>query len=119
MKKVAIINLSLFLTIVFSSFSSHYDQDITIGEELTISEPSSNSYVYIQFPKNNFILKKGGTLNFKSLVGTKVIVDEIMKSENGETIVKVKKKNGGSFLHSLKTLNIAYNNAIKYAEIIK
>ena len=119
MKKAIILSCLVVFTITLSSFYTYSIQDISVGDELTISEPSSSSYAYIHFPKKNFILKKGGTLNFKSLKGTKVIVTEISKSKSGDILIKVMKKNGGSFLNTLKTLNIEYDKAIKNSEVIK
>ena len=118
MKKFIIISCLASLAILLFSFSI-VDQEIKVGDELTIAGPSSCSYVYVYFPKKNFILKKGGTLNFKSLWGTKVIVSEVSKSKSGDIIITVEKKNGGSFLNSLKTLNIQYDNALKTSEVIK
>ena len=119
MKKHVILSCLVSLTFMLFSFSVIDIQEIKVGDELTISDPSSSSYAYIHFPKKNFILKKGGTLNFKSLAGTKVIVTEISKSKSGDILIKVMKKNGGSFLNTLKTLNIEYDKAIKNSEVIK
>ena len=119
MKKHVILSCLVSLTFMLFSFSAIDIQEIKVGDELTISDPSSSSYAYIHFPKKNFILKKGGTLNFKSLAGTKVIVTEISKSKSGDILIKVMKKNGGSFLNTLKTLNIEYDKAIKNSEVIK
>ena len=119
MKKAIILSCLVVFTITLSSFYTNSIQDINVGDEITISNPSSSSYAYIRFPKNNFILKKGGNLNYKSLSGTKVIVSEVLKSNDDEIIIKVKKKDGGSFLNSLQVLSIEYKNALESAEIIK
>ena len=119
MKKAIILSCLVVFTITLSSFGTYGIQDINVGDEITISNPSSSSYAYIHFPKSNFILKKGGNLNYKSLSGTKVIVAEVLQSNDGETIIKVKKKDGGSFLNSLKVLSIDYNKALENSEIIK
>ncbi|RZT00021.1 hypothetical protein [Aquimarina brevivitae] len=119
MKKFVFFNFMAFVLCLSVSFSAISDQDIKVGEELTLASPSSNNYAYINFPKNNFILKKGGILNFKSLPGTKVVVTEINSANDGNTVVTVKRKDGGTFLNSLRTLTIHYEKAIESNEVTK
>jgi len=88
----------------------------TIGDIITIGEPSGKTYKHILLPRLNFILKKGGSSNLKSLQGLEVVITN-KEVKKGKTIIRIKRKDGKQFLHSMHTISLHLEEAIKAKEI--
>ncbi|MBQ4820638.1 hypothetical protein J8M14_11215 [Aquimarina sp. MMG016] len=93
-------------------------QDVSIGDILTIGKPSAQQYHYIHFPKTNFIIKRGGVANYKNLKGKSVVVTKIETSKDGKTIVTIKRKDGARFFGTLTTVKADLKSALDNKEII-
>jgi hypothetical protein len=67
--------ITLFLLAFFVSFSI-YSQNSEINykkdDVFIIANVKNNNYEYINFPRANFIIKKGGIANFKNIQGEKI-----------------------------------------------
>ncbi|UJH66166.1 hypothetical protein [Allomuricauda sp. SCSIO 65647] len=111
--------LLAFATLVFvlPSKAQDYQDLVKIGDELIISSPVSSDYKYIDVPRKNFIIKRGGIANMKSLENRKTIVKAI---DNRGSYVKVtlSPADGGKFFNVYRELNADLNGAIENGELI-
>lgn len=115
MKKALFITLLMFSIAVCSQNDSL--NQVKVGDVLVIGKPSGNEYRYIKVPEKNFILKRGGIANLKSLRNTKVVVTNLQKKNNNLYII-FKRKDGGRFFGSHKTLKANIVEGIKEGELI-
>ncbi|TGV01021.1 hypothetical protein [Flavivirga rizhaonensis] len=93
-------------------------QDIPkIGDELVINTPHSASYNHIDFPRLNFLVKKGKLANYKNVYGNKVIIKDVINEDNGITYVILEKKNGKKFFGFLSDVKANYNKSIESGEL--
>ncbi len=103
---------------LFSAQGQEDTKSIEVGDVLTIGTPSAKNYQFINFPKTNFIIKKGGIPNYKELVGNRVIVTEINNAEKGFTKITIKRENGGKFFNSVAVVNASLEKALEKNEIL-
>lgn len=99
------------------SAQEKFDDMVTVGDTLYIGEPSQNTYEYIDIPRKNFIIKKGGIANISSINNTTVTITNIKKSKSGETIVTFKKADGNKFFKAYRKLSANLNGAINAGEL--
>ena len=110
--------ISLGLMFVFLSINAQNDvSEIKIGDKLIIGELTNGTFQSITLPKRNFIVKKGGIANYNSLVNDIVVVTNIEKDKNGNTIVKLERKNGKRFFNTHKTIKANLQEAIDSGEL--
>ncbi|MDD7885635.1 hypothetical protein [Flavivirga sp. 57AJ16] len=88
-----------------------------IGDELVINPPNGVSYNHIDFPKLNFLVKRGKLANYKNVYGTKVIIKDIEDKGDGHIYVILKKKHGGKFFGFLNEVEANYNKSIESEEL--
>lgn len=91
--------------------------DVKKGDIYEIVKPSGKNYKYINFPRKNIILKKGGILTNQTVNGKEVIVTKVTKKNNGSTKIKVKPTDGTGFYKVIKSVTINFEEAIKSGEI--
>ena len=116
MKRIS--SLAILFMLCFSNpVVAQHTEDIEVGDLLRI-EPSENyQYSHVQFPRPNFIIKRGGVANYKKLDGTLVEITEVNQVENGNTIIKIKRKDGKKFFGSFSVLKANYDQALASQEI--
>ncbi|WP_299442641.1 hypothetical protein [uncultured Aquimarina sp.] len=90
---------------------------IGVGDVITLGAPSGQSYQHILFPPTNFIIKKGGTTNFKQLQGIKVVVTD-KEVKKGKTNITIKRKDGKKFLNSIAVVKVNLEAATETKEIL-
>lgn len=91
--------------------------NVTIGEIYTIGTPETETYQYIDMPRPNFIMKRGGFPNYKDLEGRNVEVTSIKEKKDGTKKVTLKLKDGTRFFGSHRTLTTDFNNAFATGEL--
>jgi hypothetical protein len=93
-------------TLMFSLFAlglqaqNLNEGEIAIGDILEVGKPESTQYEHIEFPKPNFIIKRGGLANYKRVEGNKVVVTSIKEKKDGSVRIKIKKTDGSRFFGS-------------------
>lgn len=92
-------------------------QDIKVGDVLEIGKPDMPQFKHIDFPRANFIIKKGGIADFKKVVGNKVVVTEIQETKDGVVEVKLKKTDGKRFFNSHSVVKANLINALESGEL--
>jgi len=109
--------LSLFLALFFTnSINAQKSDDLSIGEVLTIESPENYQYSHLKLPQANFIIKSGGVVNYKKLIGTQVEIKEI-KTSNNKTVVVLKRKDGKKFFGSFPSIRANYEKALASGEL--
>ena len=109
-----VFSLSLFFT---SVAQERYDDLVKVGDELIIGNPSKVDYQFIDMPRKNFIIKRGGIANMGSLLNNKVTVTKMTFDKNSNPMVVVKKSNGTKFFNAFRTLKADLNGAISNGEL--
>jgi len=89
------------------------------GTILTINRPVGEEYQHIQFPRKNFIIKRGGIANLKSVYGKKVEVVSYSYTEKGDTEVTLKRTDGKKFFRNFRTVNAHLEDALTAGELKK
>jgi len=113
--------LSLFFLGGGLSLQAQQNEQTTIekGTVLTISEPVSDQYRYVLFPRKNFIIKRGGIANMKSVYGKKVEVVDFSYTDDGDTRVTLKRTDGRKFFRNFKTVDAYLEDALTAGELTK
>lgn len=87
------------------------------GDLLEIIKPSSNEFKHINFPKKNFIIKRGGIASDKLVNGEKVVVTKVTKEKDGSTTIIIKPSDGSRFYKAISSVSVAFEKAIESGEI--
>lgn len=91
--------------------------DVKVGDVLEIGKPESKTYRHIDFPRANFIIKRGGIANYEAVEGEKVVVTSIQEKKNGTTQIKLKRTDGGRFFGSHKVVSADIKEALASGEL--
>ena len=97
--------------------TSFNNNDPKVGDVLKISEPKNLEFKHINFPRLNFIVKKGGLPNYKSIYGELVIVKKII-DKDGSVHVILERKDGKKFFGIQKQVSANYYASIEAGEIV-
>lgn len=124
-KKLITMKNKLILTLLLSFFTGliyaqDMETDTKVGDEFYIAEVDNNNYEHIEFPRSNFIIKKGGIPNYDSVKGENVEITSIKEKKNGNIIATIKlTSNKKAFFNSHKHVKVDIENAIKNKELVK
>ncbi|UCD62392.1 MAG: hypothetical protein JSV59_03820 [Flavobacteriaceae bacterium] len=94
-------------------------QEVQVGDILKIGDTDAPRYKYINFPRANFIIKRGGVVNYKGLPGNKVVVTSVKEKMDGTLIVKIRKADGGRFFGSHWEVSADLKGALQTGELIE
>ena len=109
----------LVLAIGMLSFQTETIQnEIKVGDILHIGESVTYGYAHINFPRANFIIKRGGIANYNNLRGEKVVVTKLTQNKKGKTEVTLERKNGRKFFRNFKSVNADIANALATGELV-
>lgn len=100
-------------------YAQKSEPKVNIGDIFVLGKVAQNDYQHIQFPKPNFIIKKGGIVNYKNLVGKKVEVTSFKKKKDGRLIARIQLTSKKYFFNSHKSLKVAIEAAIHQKELLK
>ncbi|NND63184.1 MAG: hypothetical protein HKN48_08320 [Flavobacteriaceae bacterium] len=119
MKKLIFVFLFLVSTL-YSNAQETKDpllQEVQLGIEMEIGHPESSTYNYIEFPRPNFIIKRGGIANFNRVPGTKVVVVAFKEKKDGTRWVRLKRADGKRFFGSHPSVMADLNKALSSGEL--
>ena len=77
----------------------------------------TNKYKHIDFPRENFIIKRGGIANYRQAHGEKVVVTAVKEKKDGTTQIKIKRNDGGRFFNSHTVVTADFKEAIDSGEL--
>ncbi|MFT0714050.1 hypothetical protein [Flagellimonas lutimaris] len=92
-------------------------QEVKVGDVLEIGRPDATKFKHIDFPRANFIIKKGGIANYKAVVGNKVVVTEVKEKKDGTLVVRIKKADGRRFFNSHPIVEADLKEALESGEL--
>jgi hypothetical protein len=116
MKLIMTLFLALSL-LTAKNNSKPNQQNPQVGDIYEIGKPETRTYRHINFPKPNFIIKKGGVANYKLAVGKKVIVTSVKKKKDGTNQVTIKREDGGRFFGSHTFISANFEEALEAGEL--
>jgi hypothetical protein len=91
--------------------------DVKVGDIFEIGKPEANIYKHINFPRANFIIKRGGIANYKRAEGEKVVVTSVKEKRDGTTEVKIKRTDGNRFFGSHTVVSVDFKEALESGEL--
>jgi hypothetical protein len=90
---------------------------VQVGDVFEIGTPETNTYKHIDFPRANFIIKRGGIANYKRAEGKVVVVTSVKEKKDGNTQIKIKRKDGGRFFGSHTVVSVDIKQAVASGEL--
>lgn len=99
--------------------ATNIDNNPEIGDRLLIQSPENTTYTALNMPKLNFVVKKGGVANYKSVQNTLVEVVKISKNKKGESVVTLQRVDGAKILGLKKSVSANYDQALQLGELKK
>lgn len=93
-------------------------QEVQVGDIFRIGDPDAPRYEHINFPRPNFIIKRGGVANYKGLPGNKVVVTAVEEKMDGTLVVKIKRADGGRFFGSHWEVSAELKGALETGELL-
>lgn len=108
--------LAFFGTIIM--YSQNSTSDFNSGDVFLIGNVDHDNYKHINFPRANFIIKKGGIANYKNIKGEKVIITSIKEKGNGKHIATIKLVEPRKFFNSHAYVTVDIDEAIKNRELL-
>ncbi len=91
--------------------------DVQVGDVFEIGTPETHKYNHINFPRANFIIKRGGIADYKRAEGYKVVVTAVKEKKNGTKEVNIKRNDGGRFFGSHTVVAADFNKAVAAGEL--
>ena len=88
--------------------ATNIDTNPEIGDRLLIQSPENTTYTAVNMPKLNFVVKKGGVANYKSVQNTLVEVVKISQNKEGENIVTLQRVDGAKILGLKKSVSLLF-----------
>jgi len=102
-----------------SIYAQSANSSVYVGDTFIIGEVNQNNYKHIDFPKDNFILKKGGVANYNNIKGKRVEVTSIKKKPNGRLIATIKLTSNKRFFTSHRYITVDIPQAIDQKELVR
>jgi len=99
--------------------ATNIDNNPEVGDRLLIQSPQNTTYTAMNMPKLNFVVKKGGVANYKSVRNTLVEVVKISQNKKGENIVTLQRVDGAKILGLKKSVSANYDQALQIGELKK
>ncbi|TDN83080.1 hypothetical protein DET49_12250 [Salegentibacter sp. 24] len=116
MKNILIIPIMLIFT--FQMEAQSQTQSVKVGDVLVINQPENQSFESLKLPRANFIIKKGGIANYKSLIGNRVKVTEIQTNAAGGVEVVLKREDGRKFFRTHTVISAKIDEALENGELV-
>ncbi len=108
--------LALFISV--SLYAQEAPSSFNEGDVFQIGAVADNDYKHINFPRANFIIKKGGVANYDKVKGQRVVITSIKEKSNGKQVATIKLAGSGSFFNSHKFVTVDLDKAIKNKELL-
>ncbi len=112
--------IALLFSVSLLNAQNNVDQmttEVKVGDVFEIGKPESNMYKHIDFPRANFIIKRGGIANYKRAEGEKVVVTSVKEKKDGSTKIKIRRTDGGRFFGSHTVVTADFHDALESGEL--
>ena len=101
------------------AYAQSSSTDVKVGDVFTIAEVQNNNYEHINYPRTNFIIKKGGIADYDSLKGKKIEIYSIKEDKDGSLVATIMLASKKMFFNSHKYVTVSLNEAIEDKELLK
>jgi hypothetical protein len=108
---------TIYILFVISVFGQNSGYDVQVGEVFVIGKSVTPEYKYLNFPRANFIMKRGAIADFRNLKGRKVVVHEIVYPTENEPEVVLKLQDGRKFFRFYPTVTANFEKALDSGEL--
>jgi len=92
---------------------------VSDGDVLIINKKQNMPFDHIDFPRANFIIKRGAIANYKSLSGMAVRVNSSYVNTKGDYIAKLTPLTGGKFFNRFSSVSANLSKAIESNELMQ
>ncbi|PKD20958.1 hypothetical protein APR41_13080 [Salegentibacter salinarum] len=110
--------IPIMLLLAFQVEAQNQTEPVRVGDVLVINQTKNQAFKSLDLPKANFIIKKGGIANYKSLNGKRVEVTAVETNDAGETTVKLQREDGSKFFRTHTTISANIDEALENGELI-
>ncbi len=107
--------LAILLSVSGLSAQENFSDLVKVGDELIIAKAPATTFNYIDIPRKNFIIKRGGIANISSLENTIVTITKMTTEDNPK--ITFKRSDGNKFFKAYRTLTADLNKAINNGEL--
>ncbi len=115
MKKLVFIPIMILMAL---PIKAQNEPEVEVGDILTISQPEEgHNFKHLNLPKANFIIKKGGIANYKSIINNRVEVVAIETNADGDQKVVLKREDGRKFFRSYPTISANLEDSMEAGEL--
>jgi len=114
MKRTLIVIVTMVMTTTL--WAQENRNIVEKGTVLTLGPVSASGFQHIDFPRKNFIIKRGGIANFNNLEGRSLVVEEVI-SKNSGTQVVLKRSDGLDFFGVYRTVKADLEKALAKGEL--
>ena len=114
----ALIFFIAVLIVQFAEAQNVTEKDV-VGKILFIKAPKGHSFNHLNFPRLNFIIKKRGIANYKSVYDNRVKITASEQLEDGNTRVYLKRTNGRKFFNYLPEVAANLELALQSGELVQ
>lgn len=97
--------------------NTNISSSVNVGDVFEIGKPETNKFKHINFPRENFIIKRGGIANYRRAHGEEVVVTAVKEKKDGTTEIKIKRNDGGRFFNSHTVVTADFKEAINSGEL--
>ncbi|MFD1315701.1 hypothetical protein [Namhaeicola litoreus] len=118
MKKIFII-FAFVLFALQTNAQEMNNSNVQVGDALIIQKPSTPSFKHIYFPKDNFIIKRGGIVNYDNIYANEVHVVKIVEKKDGSQEVVLQRTDGKKFFKTYNTVRADLTKALESGELTK
>ena len=88
-----------------------------VGDILVINKNKGEKYNHIDFPRLNFLVKRGSIASYKSVHNLEVIVTEVLENKYGRIDVKLERADGKKFFNHKNSVLANYEKALSSGEL--
>ena len=105
---------------IFTGFSMANAQTSTVasGEEFELMLPDNGTFEYVDFPRKNFIIKRVGVANMKSVDRNTVVVDRIERDDD-QVFAVLRRKDGRKFFRHIREVRAQWPEALDKGELTR
>lgn len=118
--KIIVLSLAFVLSMnaYMSDKSSLSNQEKpNVGDSLVVLENKGDHYRFVDFPRLNFLVKRGGLATYKNVYHKEVVVKEVIERVPGVTEVVLERADGKKFFNHKKSVTANYFKALSHQEL--
>ncbi|WP_165748277.1 hypothetical protein [Cellulophaga sp. Z1A5H] len=110
----------IFIFMAMYTLSGHSQKTTANLEEGTIvilTNINGEHYKHIDFPRKNFIIKRGALADFNSLAGTKLVIKEYKATKGTNQIALLSRQDDKPFFRFFSSVEANIEQAIESGEL--